>query len=88
MNGLPFIAGCLEVEQQIGAFLLQIRKEEHPTRYLGIVGMPSRPLVPFSNDSQFCEAIVSNHAFAFSGAVIVVAPDAVTMHRRLKLESD
>jgi hypothetical protein len=65
MNGLPFIAGRLEVEQQIGAFPFQVRKEEYATRYLGIVGMPSRPRVPFSDDSQSCGAIVSGHALAF-----------------------
>jgi hypothetical protein len=65
MNGLPSIAGRLEVEQQIGAFPFQVRKEEYATRHLGILGMPSCPRVPFSGDSQACGAIVSSHALAF-----------------------
>jgi hypothetical protein len=63
MNGLPFISRRLEVEQQIGAFPLQIRIKEYATRYLGIVGMPSRPRVPFSRQ-PILRGIVSSHALA------------------------
>jgi hypothetical protein len=61
MNGLPFVAGRFEVEQQIGASVLQMLEEEHAA---GVVGMRFRPRVPFLNDGHLCGVIVSDHAVA------------------------
>jgi hypothetical protein len=41
MNSLPFVAGRLEVEQQIGAPALQMQEEELAA---GVVEMGFRPL--------------------------------------------
>jgi len=61
MNRLPFVAGRLEVEQQIGAPVPQMLEEE---RAAGIVGMCFRPRVPFLNNGHLCGVIVSDHAVA------------------------
>jgi hypothetical protein len=50
MNRLPFVAGRLEVEQQIGASVLQMLEEEPAA---GVVEMCFRPRVPFLNDATF-----------------------------------
>jgi hypothetical protein len=63
MNRLPFVAGRLEVEQQIGASVLQMLEEEPAA---GVVEMCFRPRVPFLNDGHLCGVIVSDHATVFS----------------------
>jgi hypothetical protein len=62
MNRLPFVAGRLEVEQQIGAPVLQMLEEKLAA---GAVGMRFRPRVPFLDDGHLCGIIVSDHAVAF-----------------------
>jgi hypothetical protein len=61
MNRLPFVAGRLEVEQQIGTPALQMQEEELAA---GVVEMCFRPRVPFLNDGHLCGVIVSDHAVA------------------------
>jgi hypothetical protein len=63
MNRLPFVAGRLEVEQQIGPSVLQMLEENQAA---GIVGMCFRPRVPFLNNGHLCRVIISDHAVAFS----------------------
>src|ERR1700733_12821779 len=61
MDGLPLIASGLDIEQQIGPFFLEMRKEEHPAHYLGVFGMRFRPCIPFIDDALLCRAVFVRH---------------------------
>jgi hypothetical protein len=77
VNRPPFVAGRLEVEQQIGAPVLQMLEEKLAA---GAVGVRFRPRVPFLDDGHLCGVIVSDRGsgfvVVFSGSGVEGCPDA------------